>query len=215
MKRKFFTSLAALAITVSAVIPVSAAERTARICESRFLPLFCGWSLCEPLPCVPSAPDAPSIPDEPELPDTPDTPEVPGTPEQPSEPGASDGVAAYEQEVVQLVNAERARYGLSALTIRADLCRYARVKSQDMQQSGYFSHTSPNYGSPFDMMKSFGITYSTVGENIAMGYDSPEAVVNAWMNSEGHRANILSSSYTQIGVGYVAEGGYWTQWFVG
>ena len=125
------------------------------------------------------------------------------------------GVLAYEQEVVRLVNAERASYGLPALSIRADLCQYARVKSQDMHDSGYFSHTSPNYGSPFDMMKSFGITYSHAGENIAMGYSTPEAVVSAWMNSEGHRANILSAPYTELGVGYVADGGYWTQWFVG
>ena len=125
------------------------------------------------------------------------------------------GVLAYEQEVVRLVNAERASYGLPALSIRADLCQYARVKSQDMHDSGYFSHTSPNYGSPFDMMQSFGITYSHAGENIAMGYSTPEAVVSAWMNSEGHRANILSASYTELGVGYVADGGYWTQWFVG
>lgn len=99
--------------------------------------------------------------------------------------------------------------------MRAALCQYARVKSQDMHDSGYFSHTSPNYGSPFDMMKSFGITYSHAGENIAMGYSTPEAVVSAWMNSEGHRANIFSASYTELGVGYVADGGYWTQWFVG
>ena len=84
-----------------------------------------------------------------------------------------------------------------------------------MHDSGYFSHTSPNYGSPFDMMQSFGITYSHAGENIAMGYSTPEVVVSAWMNSEGHRANIFSASYTELGVGYVADGGYWTQWFVG
>ena len=69
--------------------------------------------------------------------------------------------------------------------------------------------------SPFDMMKSFGITYNTAGENIAMGYSTPEAVVDAWMNSEGHRANILNSSYKEIGVGYIADGNYWTQMFIG
>ena len=65
------------------------------------------------------------------------------------------------------------------------------------------------------MIKSFGLSYRTAGENIAMGYATPQAVVNGWMNSSGHRANILSASYTQIGVGYVAQGNYWTQLFIG
>ena len=114
-----------------------------------------------------------------------------------------------------LVNAERAKYGLAALTLDETLCGYARVKSQDMHDQGYFSHTSPTYGSPFDMMRAFGVSYRTAGENIAMGYATPAAVVEAWMNSEGHRANILSANYTMLGVGYVADGGYWTQWFIG
>ena len=96
-----------------------------------------------------------------------------------------------------------------------ELSRVARYKSQDMKDKGYFSHTSPTYGSPFDMMKKFGITYRSAGENIAKGQRTPQAVVNAWMNSSGHRANILNSSFTQIGVGYVADGNYWTQMFTG
>ena len=84
-----------------------------------------------------------------------------------------------------------------------------------MQTKGYFSHTSPTYGSPFDMMKKFGITYRSAGENIAMGQRTPEEVVKAWMNSEGHRKNILNSSFTHIGVGHVASGNYWTQMFIG
>ena len=84
-----------------------------------------------------------------------------------------------------------------------------------MKENHYFNHTSPVYGSPFDMMKTFGISYRTAGENIAMGQRTPEEVVNAWMNSEGHRANILNASFTQIGMGYVAEGNYWTQMFIG
>ena len=129
-----------------------------------------------------------------------------------SEP-ASGG--AYEQAVARLVNTVRTGRGLAPLRIRADLCRYARVKSQDMHDQGYFSHTSPTYGSPFDMMRSFGVSYRSAGENIAMGYSTPEAVVAAWMNSAGHRANILSANYTTLGVGYVEDGGYWTQWFIG
>ena len=96
-----------------------------------------------------------------------------------------------------------------------ELSRVARYKSQDMKDKKYFSHTSPTYGSPFDMMKSFGISYKTAGENIAYGYSTPEAVVKGWMNSEGHRKNILNPSFTQIGVGYVASGNYWTQMFIG
>lgn len=122
---------------------------------------------------------------------------------------------AMSSRVAALVNAERAKYGLAALTLDETLCGYARVKSQDMHDQGYFSHTSPTYGSPFDMMRSFGVSYRSAGENIAMGYSTPEAVVAAWMNSEGHRANILSANYTTLGVGYVEDGGYWTQWFIG
>ena len=84
-----------------------------------------------------------------------------------------------------------------------------------MVTNKYFSHTSPTYGTPFQMIKNFGISYRTAGENIAYGQRTPQAVVNAWMNSSGHRANILNSSYTQIGVGYVASGNYWTQMFIG
>ena len=129
--------------------------------------------------------------------------------------GSSSSVSAYESEVVRLVNVERAKNGLGALTLNAKLSDVARAKSQDMRDKGYFSHTSPTYGSPFDMMTSFGISYRTAGENIAMGYSSPQAVVTGWMNSPGHRANILNSSFTQIGVGYVASGNYWTQMFIG
>lgn len=124
-------------------------------------------------------------------------------------------VLSYEQEVVRLVNEIRVQNGLKALTHNWELSRVARYKSQDMKDKGYFSHTSPTYGSPFQMMKSFGITYRSAGENIARGQRTPQEVVNAWMNSSGHRANILNSSFTQIGVGYVASGNYWTQMFIG
>lgn len=125
------------------------------------------------------------------------------------------GVAAYEDEVIRLVNAERARYGLSPLSKNWELCRVARYKSQDMADRRYFSHTSPTYGSPFQMMKAFGITYRAAGENIAYGQRTPQEVVSAWMNSPGHRANILNAAFTEIGVGYVASGNYWTQMFIG
>ena len=84
-----------------------------------------------------------------------------------------------------------------------------------MADRGYFSHTSPTYGSPFQMIRAFGLSFRTAGENIAYGQRTPQQVFQGWMNSSGHRANILSASYTQIGVGYVADGHYWTQMFIG
>ncbi len=90
----------------------------------------------------------------------------------------------------------------------------AREKSQDMQTKNYFSHTSPTFGSPFDRMKALGISYKSAGENIAQGQRSPQEVVQAWMDSPGHRANILNGSFTHIGVGYVKTGNYWTQQFI-
>lgn len=117
--------------------------------------------------------------------------------------------------MAKLVNEQRAANGLKPLTLSAKLSDIARLKSQDMHDKNYFSHTSPTYGSPFDMLKQFGVSYRAAGENIAMGYRTPEAVMDGWMNSPGHRANILNASYTQIGVGYVASGSYWTQTFIG
>jgi uncharacterized YkwD family protein len=128
---------------------------------------------------------------------------------------ATSQLSAFEQKVVELTNKERAKYGVPALKIDVQLSKVAREKSRDMQAKGYFSHYSPTYGSPFDMMKKFGITYRSAGENIAMGQRSPEEVVQAWMNSEGHRKNILNPSFTHIGVGHVANGNYWTQMFIG
>lgn len=130
-------------------------------------------------------------------------------------PQIDSSVTAFENEVIRLVNEIRVKNGLSALNTNWELSRIARYKSQDMVSNRYFSHTSPTYGSPFQMIKSFGLTYQSAGENIAYGQTTPQAVVNAWMNSSGHRANILNSSYKQIGVGYVANGHYWTQLFIG
>lgn len=130
-------------------------------------------------------------------------------------PEEDAAVTQYEQEVIRLVNEIRVQNGLSALTYNWELSRVARYKSQDMVDNRYFSHTSPTYGTPFQMIRSFGLSYRSAGENIAYGQRTPQAVVNAWMNSSGHRANILNAAYTQIGVGYVAAGHYWTQMFIG
>lgn len=126
-----------------------------------------------------------------------------------------DSNTAIEKEVVRLVNIEREKAGLAPLTYSEELSKVARIKSQDMADKNYFSHTSPTYGNPFNMMKSFGIKYKTAGENIAKGYSSAKSVVDGWMNSSGHRANILNPSFGKIGVGYVKANGttYWTQMF--
>ncbi|MCM3773402.1 CAP domain-containing protein [Priestia aryabhattai] len=122
----------------------------------------------------------------------------------------------FEQKVVDLVNQEREKQGLKPLTLNKKLSDVARTKSKDMMEKGYFDHNSPTYGSPFDMMKQFGIEYTTAGENIAKGQQSPEEVMNAWMNSDGHRKNILNPDFTEIGVGYVkGDTTYWTQQFIG
>lgn len=126
------------------------------------------------------------------------------------------GVKSIENQVIQLTNQERAKNGLKPMTADWELSRVARYKAMDMRDKGYFSHTSPTYGSPFTMMKSFGISYRSAAENIAAGQTTPASVVQSWMNSSGHRANILSSN-TYIGVGY-AKGGsyghYWVQMFI-
>ncbi|TFB13398.1 sporulation protein [Filobacillus milosensis] len=129
----------------------------------------------------------------------------------------SSELQAFEQQVVELVNQERQKRGLQPLKVSVELSDVAREKSRDMAKNNYFSHTSPTYGSPFNMMKQFGIDYRAAGENIAMGQRSPEQVMNGWMNSDGHRKNILSSNFTHIGVGYVESNGstYWTQMFIG
>lgn len=130
-------------------------------------------------------------------------------------PDIDNTVLNYENEVIRLVNEQRVKNGLKELQADWELSRVARFKSQDMKDNNYFSHTSPVYGTPFEMIKNFGISYRSAGENIAKGQRTPQAVVNSWMNSSGHRANILNSTYTKIGVGYVADGHYWTQMFIG
>ncbi|VIF70198.1 sporulation protein [Clostridioides difficile] len=130
----------------------------------------------------------------------------------------SENFSAYQKEVVDLVNIERSKAGLNPLTLDSSISNVATKKSQDMIDNNYFSHNSPTYGSPFDMLKKFGISYKTAGENIAMGQKTPKEVVNAWMNSEGHRKNIMNPNFSKIGVGVAQKSGgsiYWTQIFVG
>lgn len=136
-------------------------------------------------------------------------------PQAPASSQTNSQLSAFEQQVVELTNQERAKNGLPALKVDLELSKVAKEKSRDMSANKYFDHNSPTYGSPFDMMKKFGITYRSAGENIAMGQRSPQEVVNGWMNSDGHRANILSKNFTHIGVGHDANGNYWTQQFIG
>ena len=124
---------------------------------------------------------------------------------------------ADEKEVFNLINQQRINNGLSALKVDDEVQRVARIKAQDMVDNNYFSHTSPTYGSPFDMLKSFKISYNSAGENIA-GNSSNSGAVSAWMNSSGHKANILNSSFNYTGIGVVSSPKYgkiYVQMFIG
>lgn len=137
---------------------------------------------------------------------------------KPSNPNLEAGEnlnTTIEKEVVRLVNIERAKIGLAPLSYSEELARVARIKSQDMADKNYFSHHSPTYGDPFSMLRSFGVNYKIAGENIAKGFLSAESAMRGWMNSSGHRDNILNPSFGKIGVGYVKVNGtsYWTQIF--
>jgi len=116
-------------------------------------------------------------------------------------------ITAQEQQMVDLVNKERINRGLKPLTIDMRLVTAARMKSMDMIENNYFGHQSPVYGSPFDLLKSQGITYKTAGENIA-GNSSVTRAHTGLMNSSGHRANILNANYTKIGIGIIKSGPY-------
>lgn len=122
-----------------------------------------------------------------------------------------------EMEVFNLINQKRTSAGLAKLKIDDETQNVARIKAKDMVDSNYFSHTSPTYGSPFDMLKSFKVSYKTAGENIA-GNSSNSKAVEAWINSEGHKANILNSSFNYTGIGVVNGSKYgkiYVQMFIG
>jgi uncharacterized YkwD family protein len=153
----------------------------------------------KPAPAKPATPTPPAV--EKPAASTPAT----------QQPGA---ISNIEQQVLTLTNQERAKGGLKPLATDAALMNTARAKSTDMSKNNYFSHTSPTLGSPFDQMKAKGIQYKAAAENIAMGQKTAAEVVKGWMESPGHRANIMNGTYTHIGIGYDANGNYWTQQFI-
>lgn len=137
---------------------------------------------------------------------------------KPDENRPGNGSYAKAQEILNLVNEERSSRGLSALTLDSSLNEVAQLKAEDMAENRYFSHNSPTYGSAFDMLKEYGIRYNTAGENIAKGQKSSQAVMTGWMNSQGHRENILKKEYSKLGVGYATDKNgntYWVQIFIG
>lgn len=163
------------------------------------------------------APDFP-IPDFPDnmLPDQPGgmLPDQPGNP-SPDQPGTDGSQDAFANEVVRLVNEERAKAGLPALTVDRGAASAAQVRAKEIERS--FSHTRPDGSSFNSALTEAGVNFSGAGENIAYGQNSPEKVMEGWMNSSGHRANILNSSYTSIGVGHYQNTSgvnYWTQLFI-
>ncbi len=180
----------------------------------------CKWKDCNPSGC-----DAPTCPPEVQPTATPAPTSAPTQSPAPTQaptaaPAPTDdadalpGVSAYAQEVVRLVNIERADAGLAPLTMDATLSAAAQVRAQEIDVS--FSHTRPDGTSCFTVLKEFGIGYRACGENIAKGSPSPARVVEGWMNSAGHRANILSANFTTIGVGVFADAAgtlHWAQLF--
>ena len=171
------------------------------------------------------AEDAGTGTETPEKPETPDegtaggtagsTPAEEETPAEDTGSEPADTVAAYEQEVFDLVNQIREENGLEPFVYNETLAETARAHSQDMIDRNFFDHTNPDGKSPFDRMRDNGLSYSMAAENIAAGYPSPEEVVEGWMNSDGHRANILGGC-EELGVGLALGGSYgyyWTQCF--
>lgn len=156
-------------------------------------------------------PDVPPTPKPDETPDVPPAPKPDETPD--NKPDADAPLPGYAAEVVRLVNAERAKNGLSALKVDSKVQQAAQVRAKEQAQ--LFSHTRPNGSSCFTALAEAGVSYRGAGENIAYGQPNPSVVMNAWMNSAGHRANILNANFTTIGVGYTVINGtaYWAQMF--
>lgn len=166
------------------------------------------------LPGAPGAPEQPNRPELPEKPETPDKPELPEAPEKPNKPDTPGANVSFAKRVVELVNIERAKEGLTPLAIDEKMESAALVRAKEIQSS--FSHTRPNGSSFSTALKEAGVNYMRSGENIAWGQRSPEEVVRGWMNRPSHRANIMNGSFSRIGVGHLqnsAGTSYWVQLF--
>ncbi|MGE5530336.1 MAG: CAP domain-containing protein [Patescibacteria group bacterium] len=211
MRKILVTFLAAVGLLAVMAAPAFAQTIYYR-CYYRAIPYGTGYRIVRT--CYPvTQTGTPTVPQP--KPPTPPQPPTPPTP-PPSNPG-TQALTADESYIYQQVNAERAKVGLAALQIDYRLVQTARAKSQDMIRHNYFSHQSPTLGSPFDQMRAAGITYRMAGENIA-GNSSAAGAMQAWMNSPGHRANILNAGYTHIGIGVAVGGPYGkmlTQQFIG
>lgn len=179
-------------------------------------------------PQLPQLPEIPQLPQLPQLPELPQQPQLPQLPEIEDNTGNGDmendntgngGIenennVSYVRRVVELVNKERAKEGLTKLALDTKLEKAANIRAEEIQTS--FSHTRPNGSSFSTVLKENGISYRGSGENIAWGQLSPEEVVKGWMNSPSHRANIMNSKFTKIGVGHMqnsAGRNYWVQLF--
>lgn len=216
-------SAAALLSTLAFAAPASAATtyfRSTSTCplSSNYNSLYSQWLLSRysyspvrvSVPTAPAAQPAPATPSPASAPVATPTQTAPQT-------STTAGLTAAEQQMLNLVNAERAKTGLRPLQADLTLTKLARMKSQDMIAKNYFSHQSPTYGSPFDLLATYKVAYRTAGENLA-GNSSVPGAHTALMNSSGHRANILNSGYTKVGIGIVSGGQYgmmFTQLFTG
>lgn len=214
--------------TVKLNIPTSITSQARQQLIQKLMEKF-DFSACFPDWDIPSLKPETKPDETPELPEehpeeTPDnTPQLPEdsrpdeTPDNGTDQTPEDNTGSmqgdFASQVAALVNAERAKYGLYALTVDTKVQQAALVRAKETAQS--FSHTRPNGSSFSTVLTEAGVSYRTAGENIAYGQTTPQQVMNAWMNSSGHRANILNANYTTIGVGYTVINGtaYWAQLF--
>ncbi len=209
MRKNWLILIVVVALTAAVAVPASAAAP----CNQQILQRIdlADWARINGT-CPTAKPATPAVP-QPQTaaptgaPADWDKPVPAPAPPPAATPAPAQGLTADENYVLQQVNAERAKAGLAPLRIDYRVVQTARAKAQDMIDHGYFSHQSPTLGSPFDQMKRAGISYRYAGENIA-GQRSAEAAMRGWMNSPGHRANILNASFTQIGIGVIDGGPY-------
>lgn len=190
--------------------PVTLPEEIPQKPETPEIPEIPETPITPEVPEKPEQPETPEVPEIPETPETPITPELPETPETPEETPSQN---AFASEVLRLVNEERAKAGLNEVALSTGVQNAAQIRAEELIKS--FSHTRPDGTSCFTALSEIGVSYRGAGENIAYGQTSPQEVMNGWMNSDGHRANILSSNFTTLGVGYTVVNGtpYWVQMF--